>query len=148
ARITFGAAVRAGPRDHTKAHVVHQFGEILELAQVCAAFFRFVVVPEDVSLNGVEARPEESLQPVAPEFARAARVVESGAEDESVFVMNGETVGVVADQARVFELLRALGRREDGEPGPVRAAKCCGQRGAESGLKKKSSSRIHGTPYS
>src|SRR5205809_6938088 len=95
--IPFGADVGTGPRDHPESHLFHELDEALELAQVGAALLRLVVIPENVSLNGVEAGAPEFHQAVAPERPRATRVVERAAEDERVATVDRETVGVVAN---------------------------------------------------
>src|SRR5579859_4109190 len=143
ARVPFRAHVRSRTRDHPEFHFRDQLDEILKLAQVRAAFLRFVIVPENVSFDGIESRPPEFLQAVAPQLARAAWIVERGAEYESVFVVDDEAIGVVANQVWVFELVLALVRRKNGKSTPARNAQGCGEWRAESGLEKASSRGFH-----
>ncbi len=104
AALPLRANIGTGPGDHVEAHVVDKLDEVLKLRQVRLAFLRLVVVPEDVGLNGVEARCLELCQTVTPQRLGAARVMKRPAEDDRVFTIDRETARVVADDVRVVEL--------------------------------------------
>ena len=107
------------------------------------AFLALVVVPEDVSLDGVEARLLELQQPVAPQRLRAARIVERRAENKRVAVIDGEATRVVADEVRVLEKLLVLHERQGAEQEQTASAERSRQRRYESGLEKTSSRWFH-----
>jgi hypothetical protein len=109
-RVPLGADVRSGARDHPESHLLHELHEVLKLAQVDVTFDRLVVVPEDVRLDGIEAGAAELREPVTPERARAAGIVECAAVDERVDAVDGETIRVVADDVGIGELVFALRR--------------------------------------
>src|SRR5690349_21635814 len=125
---------------------MNELDKVFKLAQISPAFDGLVIVPKDVSFNGVEPCALQLQQAVAPEFARTARVVKSGAKNECVLVIDGETTWVVTNEVRILELVFPLRRHEHGKHTPAPSAERCRQGRANCGLKKASSGGIHWVP--
>jgi hypothetical protein len=63
-----------------------------------------MVVPEDVCLDCVEACQLQLQHSIAPKLLRRSAIVKGCAVDESVSIVNGEALRVIANNMRMPEL--------------------------------------------
>lgn len=107
AAIPFRADVGAGPHDRVQAHRLDQLEEGIEVfvaGEVPLSFLRLVEVPKGVGLDGVESGALDTKQPVAPEGAGYAAVVETAGGEKRALAFDEEAVPVEVDE-------RLCGRR-------------------------------------